>query len=62
MQFERSPKIRRPAVYVAAAALIAAGTIGVIELAGTGLTSAHSGLGGKLAAPADVAPATAPLR
>ena len=62
MQFERTRKFRRQAVYAVAALLIAAGTIGAVELAGTNLTSAHSGLGGKLAPAAEIAPARATYR
>lgn len=60
MIFERHERRRRSAVYAVAALLIAAATIGGIELAGDGLTSAHSGLGGKLAPAAPIAPAHAP--
>ena len=62
MKFERNAKTRRPALYAVVALFIAACAIGAIQLAGSGMTSAHSGLGGKLAGPADVAPAAAPLR
>ena len=62
MEFERIGKSRRPVIYALAAFVIAAATIGGLELAGNGLTSAHSGLGGKLSAPSVVAPARVPLR
>ena len=62
MEIERVGKTRRPVVYALAAVVIAAATFGGLELAGNGLTRAHSGLGGKLSAPSDVAPARAPLR
>ena len=58
-RFERN---RRPVLYALAAALIAAATIAGLEAAGTKLTSAHSGLGGKLVPASDLAPANSPLR
>ena len=53
---------RRPLFYALAAALIAAATVVGLEAAGSMLTSAHSGLGGKLAPSDAVAPARSPLR
>lgn len=62
MMFERREKPRRPILYAIAALLIAVAVIGLIELAGTGITAAHSGLGGKLAPAPDVAPARTKVR
>jgi len=62
MEFNRFAKPRRPVFYALAAVAIAAATIAGLEAAGTNLTSAHSGLGGKLGPASDVAPAVAPAR
>jgi len=62
LRVERSDKPRRLLTFAIGALLIAAATWGGIAWLGSEMSSAHSGLGGKLGAPGAMAPAGAPGR
>jgi len=62
LRLERPGKPRRLAIFAIGALLIAAAAFGGIAWLGSDMSSAHSGLGGKLGAPGTVAPTAAPDR